>query len=273
MSLISAIKDLSAAIAQFRQLQSKDAITPESLGALLQQIVDAIAESDHPHETVTGIDSASLLTLIDSKINPVAATLQGTIASLTDKDEDSDDSAPPALQANGQVAVEVVDGRLCVWGAHKMLDAGYVPYLFRCTKKRNRDRIHDPVKFGPTTNGWHLYGSKESVKIQECQVYFSTNPGKSFHLPAQGWARECATIMHVHIDTEGRKSVPWGRSCVKLYNKKTGKKRMVKLRFAIGFAKPVEHGALKVGTLNLRSNLAEFSVIYDPKENGFFFNR
>lgn len=45
-----------------------------------------------------------------------------------------------ALSAKGQIAVEIVDGELRVYGSSQLAQAGYVPYLFRHTRKRNRDK-------------------------------------------------------------------------------------------------------------------------------------
>ena len=58
-----------------------------------------------------------------------------------------------------------------------------------------------------------------------------------------------------------------------LYDKRAKQERMVRLRFAVGFAKKVYHGKAIVNVLNLVSNLAEFSVVYDPKSGKFSISR
>lgn len=182
-----------------------------------------------------------------------------------------------ALSAKGQIAVEIVDGELRVWGSGKLAQAGYVPYLFRHTRKRNRDKVHTDnggnYSYGPVTKGWHLFGSRHSVSVEGTVAKFSTNASVSFHKPAEGYTTEPEALVHPHVNASGKITLPWGRSLIRLYDSCARQNRMVRLRFAIGYAKPVEHGKGKVNVLNLVSNLAEFSVVYDPKLERFALSR
>ena len=67
--------------------------------------------------------------------------------------------------------------------------------------------------------------------------------------------------------------IPWGRSMIRLFDTRAHQNRMVRLRFAIGFAKPINPGKSKVNVLNLVSNLAEFSVVYDPRNDKYVLSR
>lgn len=181
-----------------------------------------------------------------------------------------------ALSAKGQIAVEIVDGELRVWGSGQLAQAGYVPYLFRHTRKRNRDKIHTDgadATYGPVTKGWHLYGSRHTVKVEGTVAKFSTNGSGDFHKPAEGYTPDVLALIHRNIKEDGRVTIPWGRSVIKLYDTRARQNRMIRLRFAIGYAKPVEHGKGKVNVLNLVSNLAEFSVVYNPKSDSFSLSR
>ena len=80
-------------------------------------------------------------------------------------------------------------------------------------------------------------------------------------------------LIRIHVDKQGHKRIAWGRSMICLYDKRAKQERMVRLRFAVGFAKKVYHGKAIVNVLNLVSNLAEFSVVYDPKSGKFSISR
>lgn len=182
-----------------------------------------------------------------------------------------------ALSAKGQIAVEIVDGELRVWGSGKLAQAGYVPYLFRHTRKRNRDKIHTDgngnYSYGPVTKGWHLFGSRKSVKVEGTVAKFSTNISKEFHEDAHGFTTDPIALVHPCTHDDGKVTLPWGRSSIRLYDWRAHQNRMVRLRFAIGYAKSVDHGRGKVNVLNLVSNLAEFSVVYNPRANTFTLSR
>lgn len=182
-----------------------------------------------------------------------------------------------ALSAKGQIAVEIVDGELRVWGSGKLAQAGYVPYLFRHTRKRNRDKVHTDnggnYSYGPVTKGWHLFGSRHSVSVEGTVAKFSTNISKEFHEDAHGYTTDPIALVHPCTHDDGKVTLPWGRSSIRLYDWRAHQNRMVRLRFAIGYAKPVDHGRGKVNVLNLVSNLAEFSVVYNPRANTFTLSR
>lgn len=65
-----------------------------------------------------------------------------------------------------------------------------------------------------------------------------------------------------------------GAKCVSLvcHNDKT-KRRMIRLRFAIGFGKLLTPGKGRITTANLVSTLAEFALIYDPASKTWVFGK
>ena len=114
---------------------------------------------------------------------------------------------------------------------------------------------------------------KGTVKVEGTVAKFSTNGSEDFHKPAEGYTPDVLALIHRNIKEDGRVTIPWGRSVIKLYDTRARQNRMIRLRFAIGYAKPVEHGRGKVNVLNLVSNLAEFSVVYNPRANTFTLSR
>ena len=55
--------------------------------------------------------------------------------------------------------------------------------------------------------------------------------------------------------------------------KNAQKHRLVRLRFALGFAKKILPGRSLITTANLVSSLAEFSVIYNPSKKSWHFGK
>lgn len=328
-------QSLTQLITEFRKLNAKDAITPESLGAIMQRITDLLAtagtsetttlmanwynamrnaamyisnikqsnvadrndlylhvdkvsplgdttssnnvgiklaQATTEHSGVMRAQQVTDLNTVRNRMNdtvlPTLQKLEKLIAELTGT---SDSVA--TLQGKGQIAVEVVNGDLCVYGAGKLQQAGYVPYLFRHTRRRNRDRVNKNKQYGPPTKGWHLYGSWQTVKVTGTKLHFSTNEPKSIHKQANSFSLDVNDLIRIHVDKQGHKRIAWGRSMICLYDKRAKQERMVRLRFAVGFAKKVYHGKAIVNVLNLVSNLAEFSVVYDPKSGKFSISR
>ena len=73
-------------------------------------------------------------------------------------------------------------------------------------------------------------------------------------------------------DTADKRYVPWGKKKVKLANNR-GNYMMRRFRFAIGFGKPYERDIAWLSPGKLASNLAEFTVIFDPLTEEFHFGK
>ncbi len=181
---------------------------------------------------------------------------------------------------NAQIACIVKDGALHVMGAQKLVEAGYVPYIFRCVRKRNRykDFANDPDedrKYSAPTKGWSLFGSRHSVRLSGTEVQFTTSSHKDLSKVSTSYSSLPRYFVHTNINGQGIETVAWGRSIIELddYRKAAGKKRMIKLRFAIGFAKPIDPGRAKITPANLVSSLAEFAIIYNSAGEGWHFAR
>lgn len=118
-----------------------------------------------------------------------------------------------------------------------------------------------------------MYGSRHTVRVVGTRVEFSINPSKTLHEKATAYSAYCSALVKLHRRADGTFSLPWGRSMIKLYDRFAKHDRMLRLPFAIGFAKPIEHGTQKVNVLNLVSNLAEFSLVYNPQTKAFSYSR
>lgn len=340
-------KSLTDIITEFRKITAKDAITPESLGAILQRIADLLATAGtsetsdvlmrwynamrsalHYVASISqGTADRNHIYLSRTTVNPVTggatntsnaiqiqqatteragamraqqvidlnatkkgvSTLEKTTAELTDtlaqllaKLGLGDGSSISTVFNTAQISCQVVNGTLHVLGAQPLVKAGYVPYLFRWTRKRNQfkdkyasaeDRANK--KYCPKTKGWHVFGSCHMVKLQGTEVLFSTNSHGFLHLPAGGYSSDPVCLVRTHIDANNDVSVGWGRSQVKMLDRKSKTKahRMLRFRFAIGFAKKILPGKIAVTPANLVSALAEFSLVYNPTKKSWHLSK
>jgi hypothetical protein len=74
-------------------------------------------------------------------------------------------------------------------------------------------------------------------------------------------------LLHIKTDKRGNKYVPWGLSKIYMNDfHRKGVERMLRLPYAIGFAKEKPIGRTTITADDLVSNLAQFSIIYD-REN------
>ena len=342
------IKSLTQLITEFRALQSKDAVSPESLGYILQRIADLLAtagtsetvaeitkllnnfknggaaltairqgqaDRNHIYATIDSTDYATgeqfqsnglfiqqatteragamraqqvtdLNTArnnINGKILPAIETHEKAIALLQSILGLGDGTSVTNVINTAQISCDVVNGNLNVKGASKLVSAGYVPYLFRLTRKRNqyhekqRTDADRHKKYCPIKKGWHLYGSCYAVSLQGDTLCFSTNSKSQLHKESDGYSSSPSALVHVHTNAKGYKSVAWGRSTIVLNNlenaKNPKKMRLVRLRFAVGFAKLMTPGKAAITPANLVSSLAEFSLVFDPNTEQWSFSK
>ena len=331
-------KSLTQIITEFRALQSKDAVSPESLGYILQRIVDLLAtagtsetvsnitklldgfkaagqaitalsqgQADRNHiyankstvNLATGAVSASSELFIQqattaragamraqqvidlnsakksiSELEKLLSAVQSEIAAL--KGSAGDGTVSGGLTP---ISVQTEGDRLFVIGARKLLQDGYVPYLFRLTQKRNRfaakeSSLLGTKKYCRRRKGWNLYGSCYTVKVEGNKFLFNTSAKSTFTMPSDNYSDSPQTLVVEHVKQDGTPTVAWGRSCVSLvcHNDKT-KRRMIRLRFAIGFGKLLTPGKGRITTANLVSTLAEFALIYDPASKTWVFGK
>lgn len=329
-------KSLTQIITEFRALQSKDAVSPDSLGYILQRIADLLATAG-TSETIANIQK--LLDGFKAAGQAITALSQGqadrnhiyanksTVNLATGAVSSSSDifiqqatteragamRAQQVIDLNNarkaisdiekllvdiqaklgmtegsknpyntaQISVQVVNEHLVLYGAQQLINDGYVPYLFRLTRKRNQwdDKValesgSEPKKYCDKRKGWNLYGSVYTIKVNGPFIYFSTNPKHTLSKPGLSYSSLPETLVSHHIRQDGTPSFGWGRASVSLIDKKNPTQhRMIRLRFGIGFAKKIMPGRSLITTANLVSSLAEFSLIYDPKTKKWYYGK
>lgn len=329
-------KSLTQIITEFRALQTKDAVSPESLGYILQRIVDLLSTAG-TSETVASIQklldgfkaAGQAITALSqgqsdrnhiyankSTVNLATGAVTSTSGIFIQQATTERAGAMRAQQVidlnnarravaeiekildvvqaklgmtagnkglynNAQISVAVVNGQLQIFGAQQLIADGYVPYLFRLTHKRNQwnDKVAleagaSRKKYCDKRKGWNLYGSVYTVHIDGTTLSFSTNGKSNLSEKAIGYSSLPGTLVSLHTRKDGTPTCGWGRSVVSLLDPKNPKKhRMIRLRFAIGFAKKILPGRSLITTANLVSSLAEFSLIYNPSKKSWHFGK
>lgn len=330
------IKSISQLITEFRKLQSKDSISPESLGYILQRLADLLAtagtsdtvakiqqlldgfkaagyaitsiaqgqtDRNHIYANIGKVSLSDGSTSSTSGIFIQQATTERAGAMRAQQVTDLNNArnriaeivpllekiqaklgmdGSKGLYNNAQIQVSVENDQLRIYGAQQLMADGYMPYLFRLTRKRNQwdDKVAleagaEPKKYCDKRKGWNLYGSVYTLKISGSTVAISTNPKHYYSVEAVGYSSAPSDFVKTFV--RSRDNVPcfgWGRSVVSLLDPKNPKKhRMIRLRFAIGFAKKILPGRALITTANLVSSLAEFSLIYNPTTKLWSFGK
>lgn len=177
-----------------------------------------------------------------------------------------------------RIATSVINGKLQIYNYRYYIQNGYYAFVFRLTSKRNRCSLQNfPEKRrGNKHKGWHVIGGlPNNVKFDSNGfALFRTSPLDEWHDQKDApftYAYAPDYIIGVK-DTADKRYVPWGKKKVKLANNR-GNYMMRRFRFAIGFGKSYERDIAWLSPGKLASNLAEFTVIFDPLTEEFHFGK
>lgn len=261
-----------ASTAQSIQIQQA---TTERAGAMrAQQVTDLNAA----RKGVAALETEG------AKINNLITQINAKLANVSGGDSSAtvtDDGAFEDYKIKRQIAVSVKGDRLVVLGAHVLQEKGYVPYLFRLTKKRNpfKNKFVDAEilidkKYCKQKKGWNLYGSRYAIRLSDNTLEISTGGHHFFSSPSDttvGYSWQPNTLFPIH-NSSGGPTVPWGKSMVSLKDSK-GNYRMLRFRFALAFGKPIEPGRVSISPAHMISTMAEFSVIFDPITQTFVYGK
>ena len=154
------------------------------------------------------------------------------------------------------------EGPLQVLGALPLIDKGYVPYLFRFSRKRNRitDRNeHDEIirKHGPVRKGWNMVGKVDAIRVSnDGTVSIRKNVFKHPMIDTElldEFQTNAKFFIKEETDSKGTPYVSYGKTQVKLTREVNGQevRRKVRLLYGIAFAdyKVGPRGALDMSRL------------------------
>ena len=284
--------------------------TTERAGAMrAQHVADLNAATSGVQSLHTSVDSlsgsvsemSSSVNNLSKEVGTMADTIDGlfdSVDSLTDKSSTLEKSVNASQSAVSEMSSKVnrlslpkiecrvVNKNVYVLNFQQYLDAGYVPYLFRCTARRNRLRMEkyalngyaDPVK------GWNMFGGQNVVKVSKGGMLSFSNKDHSRwydkeYIANGDYESNPLLLVDPHVQTEGSYEgyivVSWGKRNVKVrdQNNYGDKGRLLRFRFAIGFGRKISQKSETITPAGLASNLVFFSVVYDPFLNFWRFSR
>lgn len=331
---------ITALISAFRAEVAQNSISPEKVGGILQQIVDALSKaasngdvadflalqerlqalttiytsltqgtSDRNHvyltpttynvakgEHYTNADSIRIQQATTERAGAMRAqqvidlnAAKKDITELKNNQKTTDEviieiednitllnNRLNEIQDIRTITVEVKDRFLTVQGAGPLLDKNMQPYLFRLTKKANRKRYTDSTgkrirKKNKPRKGWHLMGDKDTLKIDKNTFEISINTTVHGADREPSYSYHPMDFIKLSTDKHGHKQVAYGKRLISLWNGENNSERKVELKYGIAFGFRNRIGGMPIEMLY--TNIAEFSIIYDPKSCSWSFSK
>ena len=331
---------ITALITAFRAEVAQNSISPEKVGGILQQIVDALSKaasnsdvadflalqerlqalttiytsltqgtSDRNHiyltpttynvakgEHYTNADSIRIQQATTERAGAMRAqqvidlnAAKKDITELKNNQKTTDEviieiednitllnNRLNEIQDIRTITVEVKSRFLTVQGAEPLLAQGRLPYLFRLTKKANRKRYTDSTgkrirKKNKPRKGWHLMGDRNSLKIDSSTFEVSINTTIHGADREPSYSYHPMDFIKLSNDLNGHKQVAYGKRLISLWNEEKGQERKVSLKYGIAFGYKRTGDGLPIDLLC--TNIAEFSIVYDPVDKSWSFSK
>lgn len=174
------------------------------------------------------------------------------------------------------ISIDVKDRFLTVQGAGPLLDKNMQPYLFRFTKKANRKRYTDTTgkrirKKSKPRKGWHLMGNRTTLNVDATTLEVSINTTVHGADREPSYSYHPMDFIKLSNDIDGHKQVAYGKRLISLWNEEKERERKVSLKYGIAFGYKIKGDGLPIDLLC--TNIAEFSVVYDPKSRSWSFSK
>ena len=331
---------ITALISAFRAEVAQNSISPEKVGGILQQIVDALSKaasngdvadflalqerlqalttiytsltqgtSDRNHvyltpttynvakgEHYTNADSIRIQQATTERAGAMRAqqvidlnAAKKDITELKNNQKTTDEviieiednitllnNRLNEIQDIRTITVEVKSRFLTVQGAEPLLAQGRLPYLFRLTKKTNRKRYTDSTgkrirKKNKPRKGWHLMGDRNSLKIDSSTFEVSINTTIHGADREPSYSYHPMDFIKLSNDLNGHKQVTYGKRLISLWNEEKEQERKVSLKYGIAFGYKRTGDGLPIDLLC--TNIAEFSIVYDPVDKSWSFSK
>ena len=331
---------ITALISAFRAEVAQNSISPEKVGGILQQIVDALSKaasngdvadflalqerlqalttiytsltqgtSDRNHvyltpttynvakgEHYTNADSIRIQQATTERAGAMRAqqvidlnAAKKDITELKNNQKTTDEviieiednitllnNRLNEIQDIRTITVEVKSRFLTVQGAEPLLAQGRLPYLFRLTKKTNRKRYTDSTgkrirKKNKPRKGWHLMGDRNSLKIDSSTFEVSINTTIHGADREPSYSYHPMDFIKLSNDLNGHKQVAYGKRLISLWNEEKEQERKVSLKYGIAFGYKRTGDGLPIDLLC--TNIAEFSIVYDPVDKSWSFSK
>ena len=175
------------------------------------------------------------------------------------------------------ISVDVKDRFLTLQGAAPLLERKLIPYLFRLTKKANRKRYKNSAgvkirKKNRPRKGWHLMGNRTTLNVDATTFEVSINTTVHGNDKREAsYSYHPMDFIKLSNDLNGHKQVAYGKRLISLWNEEKERERKVSLKYGIAFGYKITGDGLPIDLLC--TNIAEFSVVYDPKSRSWSFSK
>ena len=263
--------DLNAAKKNITDLQDEVANLGRVLDAvgsrfnILSEQIDGIKNTDFVALSKNIADLRSLLETLDTEMGEA----EDDIIVLRNDIND--------IQDIRTISVDVKDRFLTLQGAAPLLEKKYIPYLFRLTKKANRKRYKNSAgvkirKKNRPRKGWHLMGNRTTLNVDATTFEVSINTTVHGNDKREAsYSYHPMDFIKLSNDLNGHKQVAYGKRLISLWNEEKERERKVSLKYGIAFGYKITGDGLPIDLLC--TNIAEFSVVYDPKSRSWSFSK
>ena len=263
--------DLNAAKKNITDLQDEVANLGRVLDAvgsrfnILSEQIDGIKNTDFVALSKNIADLRSLLETLDTEMGEA----EDDIIVLRNDIND--------IQDIRTISVDVKDRFLTLQGAAPLLEKKYIPYLFRLTKKANRKRYKNSAgvkirKKNRPRKGWHLMGNRTTLNVDATTFEVSINTTVHGNDKREAsYSYHPMDFIKLSNDLNGHKQVAYGKRLISLWNEEKERERKVSLKYGIAFGYKIKGDGLPIDLLC--TNIAEFSVVYDPKSRSWSFSK
>lgn len=263
--------DLNAAKKNITDLQTEIANLGRVLEAtgsrfnVLSEQIDGIKNTDLVALSKNIADLRSLLETLDTEM----VEAEDDIIILRNDIND--------IQDIRTISIDVKDRFLILQGAAPLLERKLIPYLFRLTKKANRKRYTNSAgtrirKKSKPRKGWHLMGNRTTLNVDATTLEVSINTTVHGNDKREAsYSYHPMDFIKLSNDIDGHKQVAYGKRLISLWNEETERERKISLKYGIAFGYKIKGDGLPIDLLC--TNIAEFSVVYDPKSRSWSFSK
>ena len=247
--------------------------------ANLGRVLDAVGSRFNIlSEQIDGIKNTDLVTLSEN-----IADLRSLLETLdTEMGEAEDDIIVLRNDINDIqdiriISVDVKEHFLTLQGAAPLLERKLIPYLFRLTKKANRKRYKNSAgvkirKKNRPRKGWHLMGNRTTLNVDATTFEVSINTTVHGNDKREAsYSYHPMDFIKLSNDIDGHKQVAYGKRLISLWNEEKERERKISLKYGIAFGYKTTGDGLPIDLLC--TNIAEFSVVYDPKSRSWSFSK
>ena len=232
---------------------------------ILSEQIDGIKNTDIVTLSENIADLRSLLETLDTEMGEA----EDDIIALRNDIND--------IQDTRIISVDVKDRFLILQGAAPLLERKLIPYLFRLTKKANRKRYKNSAgvkirKKNRPRKGWHLMGNRTTLNVDATTLEVSINTTVHGNDKREAsYSYHPMDFIKLSNDIDGHKQVAYGKRLISLWNEEKERERKVSLKYGIAFGYKTTGDGLPIDLLC--TNIAEFSVVYDPKSRSWSFSK